>query len=164
MWLSGKTINYYYFGQYIWTVVIKATGVKTGIGYNLAMCSATAIPFAMSFSIGKFLIEASSMKGFMDNKIVKYVAGFFTGCAVSLWGNSHSFYYDEDSIGNGLLATFKSWGIEVGRTDSFFYPDSTRYIGWNPEIEINGGDHTIHEFPFYSYLVGDLHVLFLSRR
>ena len=162
MWLSGKTINYYYFGQYIWTVVIKATGVKTGIGYNLAMCSATAIPFAMSFSIGKFLIEASSMKGFMDNKIVKYVAGFFTGCAVSLWGNSHSFYYDEDSIGNGLLATFKSWGIEVGRTDSFFYPDSTRYIGWNPEIEINGGDHTIHEFPFYSYLVGDLHAHVIS--
>ena len=162
MWLSGKSINYYYFGQYIWTVVIKATGVKTGIGYNLAMCSATAIPFAMSFSIGKFLIEASSMKGFMDNKIVKYVAGFFTGCAVSLWGNSHSFYYDEDSIGNGLLATFKSWGIEVGRTDSFFYPDSTRYIGWNPEIEINGGDHTIHEFPFYSYLVGDLHAHVIS--
>ena len=162
MWLSGKSINYYYFGQYIWTVVIKATGVKAGIGYNLAMCSATAIPFAMSFSIGKFLIEASSMKGFMDNKIVKYVAGFFTGCAVSLWGNSHSFYYDEDSIGNGLLATFKSWGIEVGRTDSFFYPDSTRYIGWNPEIEINGGDHTIHEFPFYSYLVGDLHAHVIS--
>ena len=162
MWLSGKSINYYYFGQYIWTVVIKATGVKTGIGYNLAMCSATAIPFAMSFSIGKFLIEASSMQGFMDNKILKYVAGFFTGCAVSLWGNSHSFYYDEDSIGNGLLATFKSWGIEVGRTDSFFYPDSTRYIGWNPEIEINGGDHTIHEFPFYSYLVGDLHAHVIS--
>ena len=162
MWLSGKSINYYYFGQYIWAVVIKATGVKTGIGYNLAMCSATAIPFAMSFSIGKFLIEASSMKGFMENKVVKYVAGFFTGCAVSLWGNSHSFFYDENSIGNGLLTTFSNWGINVGRTDGFFYPDSTRYIGWNPEIEINGGDHTIHEFPFYSYLVGDLHAHVIS--
>ena len=154
MWLSGKSINYYYFGQYIWAVVIKATGVKTGIGYNLA--------FAMSFSIGKFLIEASSMKGFMENKVVKYVAGFFTGCAVSLWGNSHSFFYDENSIGNGLLTTFSNWGINVGRTDGFFYPDSTRYIGWNPEIEINGGDHTIHEFPFYSYLVGDLHAHVIS--
>ena len=147
MWLSGKSINYYYFGQYIWAVVIKATGVKTGIGYNLAMCSATAIPFAMSFSIGKFLIEASSMKGFMENKVVKYVAAFF---------------YDENSIGNGLLTTFSNWGINVGRTDGFFYPDSTRYIGWNPEIEINGGDHTIHEFPFYSYLVGDLHAHVIS--
>ena len=156
MWLSGYSINYYYFGQFIWAVVIKLTGVAPAAGYNLAMCSATAIPFAMSFSIGKFLIEAAVERGFIDNKIIKYVAGFFTACAVSLWGNSHSFFYDEKSVGNSLLQTFKSWGIEVGKTDGFFYPDSTRYIGWNPEIEINGGDHTIHEFPFYSYIVGDL--------
>ena len=162
MWLSGYSINYYYFGQYIWAVVIKATGINTGIGYNLAMCSATAIPFALSFSIGKFLIEASALRGFIDNKIIKYVAGFFTGCAVSLWGNSHSFYYDEDSIGNSLLHTFSNWGINVGRTDNFFYPDSTRFIGWNPEVTTNGGDFTIEEFPFYSYLVGDLHAHVIS--
>ena len=162
MWLSGYSINYYYFGQFIWAVVIKLTGVTPSVGYNIAMCSATAIPFAMSFSIGKFLIEAATERGFIDNKVVKYVAGFLTGCAVSLWGNSHSFFYDEKSIGNSLLQKFQSWGIEVGRTDSFFYPDSTRYIGWNPELELNGGDHTIHEFPFYSYIVGDLHAHVIS--
>ena len=42
--------------RYIWAVVIKATSIPSGIGYNLSMCSAIAIPFAMSFSIGKFLI------------------------------------------------------------------------------------------------------------
>ena len=63
MWLSGYSINYYYFGQFIWAVVIKLTGVAPAAGYNLAMCSATAIPFAMSFSIGKFLIEAAQEKG-----------------------------------------------------------------------------------------------------
>jgi len=162
MWLSGYPINYYYFGQFIWTVVIKATGIYTGTAYNLAMCSATAIPFAMSFSIGKYLIEASTKKGFIDNKIIKYVAGFFTGCAVSIWGNSHSFFYDEKSVGNSLLEVFKGWGIDVGRTDNFFYPDSTRYIGWNPEVTVNGGDYTIEEFPFYSYLVGDLHAHVIS--
>ena len=47
---------------------MKATGINTGVAYNLAMCSATAIPFAMSFSIGKFLIEASIKKGFIENK------------------------------------------------------------------------------------------------
>ena len=159
MWLSGYSINYYYFGQYIWSVMIKLTGIESGIGYNLAMCSATAIPFAMSFSIGKFLVEAAAEKGFIDNKIIKYVAGLATGCAVSIWGNSHSFYYDQDSIGNGFLNMFKSWGIDVGRTDNFFYPDSTRYIGWNPDL---GTDYTIEEFPFYSYIVGDLHAHVIS--
>ena len=162
MWLSGYSINYYYFGQYIWSVMIKITGVDSGIGYNLAMCSATAIPFGMSFSIGKFLIEAASEKGFKDNKIIKYIAGLATGCAVSIWGNSHSFYYDQDSFGNGLLDVFRKLGIDVGRTDNFFYPDSTRYIGWNPEVTANGGDYTIEEFPFYSYLVGDLHAHVIS--
>ena len=162
MWLSGYSINYYYFGQYIWAVMIKITGIYSGTGYNLAMCSATAIPFAMSFSLGKFLVEAASEKGFTNNKIVKYVAGLATGCAVSIWGNSHSFYYDQDSIGNGLLNIFSKLGIDVGRTDNFFYPDSTRYIGWNPTVTTNGGDYTIEEFPFYSYLVGDLHAHVIS--
>ena len=53
-------------------------------------------------------------------------------------------------------------GAQVGRTDSYFYPDSTRYIGWNPEVLENGGDYTIEEFPFYSYLVGDLHAHVIS--
>lgn len=159
MWLSGYSINYYYFGQFIWSVVVKATCIPTGAGYNLAMCSATAIPFAMSFSIGKYLIEAASEKGFKEIRFVKYVAGFFTGCAVSLWGNSHSFFYDQDSIGNKFLDIFKRMGIDVGRTDEFFYPDSTRYIGWNPEL---GTDYTIEEFPFYSFLVGDLHAHVIS--
>ena len=128
MWLAGYSINSYYFGQYIWAVVIKATNIPSGVGYNLAMCSATALPFAMSFSIGKFMIEAASKRGFKDNKIIKYIAGFFTGCAVSLWGNSHSFYYDEKSVGNRLLEVFKNMGIDVGRTDRFFYPDSTRFL------------------------------------
>ena len=66
MWLAGYSINYYYFGQYIWAVVIKATNIPSGVGYNLAMCSATALPFAMSFSIGKFMIEAASKSQFRN--------------------------------------------------------------------------------------------------
>ncbi len=159
MWLSGYSINYYYFGQFIWSVVVKATCVPTGAGYNLAMCSATAIPFAMSFTIGKYLVEAASKRGFNENKIIKYVAGFLSGCAVSLWGNSHSYFYDQDSIGNKFLGFFSKLGIDVGRTDHFFYPDSTRYIGWNPDLK---NDYTIEEFPFYSYLVGDLHAHVIS--
>ena len=163
MWLSGKSINYYYFGQYIWTIVTKVSNVPTGIAYNLAMCSATAMPFAMSFSIGKFLIEAASRRGYFNNNIIKYAAGLLTGCAVSIWGNSHSFFYDQNSIGNGFLKFFQALGIDVGRTDNFFYPDSTRYIGWNPKIiNDHGGDFTIEEFPFYSYLVGDLHAHVIS--
>ncbi|MCR4688230.1 MAG: hypothetical protein K5745_01615 [Saccharofermentans sp.] len=162
MWLSSYPINYYYFGQFVYALLIKVSCIVPDVGYNIAMCTATALPFAMSFSIGTLLIDTSEKFGLQSNKFVRFAAGILTGCAVSLWGNSHSFYYDENSIGNGLLGLFSKMGIDVGRTDSFFYPDSTRYIGWNPEVTVNGGDYTIEEFPFYSYLVGDLHAHVIS--
>ncbi|MBR5358148.1 MAG: hypothetical protein IK128_02940 [Clostridiales bacterium] len=162
MWLSGKPINYYYFGQFMYALLLKVSCIPPQVGYNIAMCTATAIPFGMSFSLGIMLNEAAVKFGLHENVFCKYLAGILTGCAVSLWGNSHSFFYDENSIGNGLLPFFRSLGFEVGDTDGYFYPNSTRYIGWNPEVTVNGGDHTIEEFPFYSYLVGDLHAHVIS--
>ena len=162
MWLSGQPINYYYFGQFMWALVIKITCIPPQVGYSIAMCSATAIPFAMSFSLGIMLSEGAVKFGLHENKLCKYATGLLTGCAVSIWGNSHSFFYDENSIGNALLSFFKALGCNVGDTDNYFYPNSTRYIGWNPEVMTNGGDFTIEEFPFYSYLVGDLHAHVIS--
>ena len=45
----------------------------------------------------------------------------------------------------------KLTGQEVS---SYWFPDATRYIGYNPYRE---EDRTIHEFPCYSFVLGDLH-------
>jgi len=162
MWLSGESINYYYYGQFMHAMIIKLSGVAPSYGYNIAMCCSIAMPFAMCFSIGQALIDCAAGSGARIPRYVGVFAGLFSGCAVMLFGNSHSFYYDENSAGNKLLSLFSKMGINVGETTDFFYPDSTRYIGYNPDssqIEgiANGADKTIEEFPFYSYLIGDLH-------
>ena len=170
MWLSGYNINYYYFGQFMYAMLIKVTGIRPSIGYNIAMCSSIAIPFAMCYSIGCYLIELAKKSGMKCVKYTEHIVGIFTGLAVMIFGNSHSWYYDENSIGNGLLknwAYIRPFGINVGKIDGFFYPDSTRYIGYNPDSTLiqgiaNGGDRTIEEFPFYSYLIGDLHAHVVS--
>ncbi len=162
MWLAGNSINYYYFGQFMWALVIKCSMIQPSVAYNLAMCTATALPFAMTFSFGTMLVETAISHGFHDSPIPKYLAGTLTGFAVSIWGNSHSFFYDPNSIGHGLLSLFSKMGFPVGDTTEFFYPDSTRYIGYNPVTTTNGGDFTIEEFPFYSYLIGDLHAHVIS--
>ena len=162
MWLAGSNINYYYFGQFLWALVIKCSQIKPAIAYNIAMCTATALPFAMAFSFGTMLIETAINHGFHDSPIPKYLGGTLTAFAVSIWGNSHSFFYDPDSIGNSLVPLFAKMGCEVGDYEHFFYPDSTRYIGYNPKIANAGGDFTIEEFPFYSYLIGDLHAHVIS--
>ena len=162
IWLSGYSINYYYFGQYLYAFITKLSMIKTGVAYNISMCCSIALPFSLCFGIGRMLIDGAREQGAKIPKFIPTICGIITAAAVCLFGNSHSFFYDPDSIGNGLLGMFKSWGIEVGTTDHFFYPDSTRFIGHNPDTSLipdfpNGGDKTIEEFPFYSYLVGDLH-------
>lgn len=162
MWLSGYSINYYYFGQYIYAFLTKLSLITPSVAYNICMCCSIALPFSMCFCIGQMLMDTAKENGVNCPKSLGTIAGILTAFAAMIFGNSHSFYYDEESIGNGLLDIFTSMGFDVGRTDHFFYPDSTRYIGHNPDSALiegirNGGDYTIEEFPFYSYLIGDLH-------
>ena len=79
-------------------------------------------------------------------KALPAVAGAFSGVAVSIAGNMHYVIYAQ-------IIPFiqKLTGQEV---DSYWFPDATRYIGFNPENEV---DKTIHEFPCYSFVLGDLH-------
>ena len=162
MWLSGYPINYYYFGQFIWAMVIKLSCIKPSIAYNISLCSTIAISFGMCFSFGKILIEGAQMNGYHKNRLTGYITGLLAGLSTIFFGNSHSFFYDTNGGGNGLLKFLGDMGLEVGDTDNFWYPDSTRYIGWNPQITTNGGDMTIEEFPFYSFLIGDLHAHVIS--
>lgn len=171
MWLAGYKINYYYFGQFIYALLTKMSSMPTGYAYNLSMCSAIAIPFVMAYTIGTMLTEAAEFFSEYKNKFSRFFTGIITAFVVIIFGNSHSFFYDSSSaIGQALLKMFSKWGINVGTTTDFFYPNSTRYIGHNPDLYqlsetgevIHPGDYTIHEFPFYSYLVGDLHAHVVS--
>lgn len=174
MWLAGYSINYYYFGQFIWALVIKLSGIAPEIGYNVAMTTTIALPFAMAYSIGVMLFDGMAektnyLKGFWPG-LFRIITGVLTSFVVIIFGNSHSFFYDGESFGNKILVALHNLGINVGNTADFSYPDSTRFIGYNPDSKIvnelgeiiDEGDYTIEEFPFYSYLIGDLHAHVIS--
>lgn len=68
--------------------------------------------------------------------------GLLRGGAVSLAGNMHYVIY----------GCIRQW---LGLNESaYWFPSSTRYIGYDPLVE---NDRTIHEFPSYSFVLGDLH-------
>lgn len=168
-WLSGHSINYYYYGQYIFSYLTKMLGTQSSVAYNISMCAAIALPFASAFSLGQMFIDALRQK--RDCQVSKWYlpfAGLLSSACVILFGNSHSFFYDEQSFGNRMLYwdIWQKIGVNVGERGNFFYPNSTRFIGHNPNLKELGlstkGDLTIHEFPFYSYLIGDLHAHVVS--
>ncbi len=136
MWFAGESINYYYFGQYVTAFVTRLSGLETEITYNLMM----AVLFAFSMGLC-FTITSNLIKGYGKRRNVWVVfGGLISAALVSLGGNLHSFFY-------GLLSKLTKDG------DSYWFPDATRYIGYNPPTK----DKTIHEFPLYSFVVSDLH-------
>ncbi len=169
-WLAGRTMNYYYYGQYIYALLTKLSQIPSGIAYNFSMCTAFALCFTMAYALGSLFMEGARLIKGREQSFIRIGAGLLSGLTVALFGNSHAFFYDEHSLGNRVLHWAKTLGINVGETTGFFYPDSTRFIGWNPDSRvmdsagnmIKDGDYTIHEFPAYSYLLGDLHAHVIS--
>lgn len=148
-WYSGEEINYYYGGQYLATYLTKVTGVGVGNGYNLMRAMIAPFAFVMPFSIVYQLLYT------LQTRVRERVwqrwcmfGGIVSGFAVSFCGNMHYVIYRL-----GKLLVSKITGTELEQY-YYYYPDSTRYIGHDPLIET---DKTIHEFPSYSLVVGDLH-------
>lgn len=168
IWLSGNGINYYYVGQYLMTYITKVAGIGVEYGYNLAMMTLAAMGFSLPYSIGVNLMRIC----LKDRKKETYspeetaemeqigcvtreqgtpywrpvITGLFSGLAVAFAGNMHypiyKFLYPKLQRLTGAEEQYSYW-----------FPDATRFIGYQPDTN----DKTIHEFPVYSYVIGDLH-------
>lgn len=134
IWFAGKGINYYYFGHYICAYLTRLTGTEPAIAYNLMMATLASLAFLLTFSISSNLLYL--MKRFDVKRLV--IAGLIAASLLTFGGNLHSFLY--------------GYGV-TGDVTKYYYPDSTRYIGYNPPTD----DKTIHEFPSYSFIVSDIH-------
>lgn len=144
IWYSSKTINYYYIGQYIAVWITRITFTEVDKTYNLMRAFIAGLSFAMPFSlVYQMLSDKFAME--KKGKIFRSLAGTIAGLGVTFCGNVHYIIF-------GLLNPIfqKLNGLEV--TD-YWYADATRYIGFNPDVE----DKCIHEFPSYSFVLGDLH-------
>ncbi len=147
LWFAGSTINYYYVGQYMAAFMTRISGVTVNVGYNLMLMTLAAfafvLPYSLVYNVTKNFLNDSGIK----HKKSPVIAGILSGAGVSLAGNLHfTLYYWVVPIVRTIL------GIKE-ETSNYWFPNSTRYIGYNPVTK----DKTIHEFPNYSFVLGDLH-------
>jgi uncharacterized membrane protein len=138
MWFAGSSINYYWFGHLWAAVLTKLSGIDPLITYNLMLATILGLSLASAFSISSTLIKKLKVK---VNKKLIYFAGIASAILLVFGGNFHTPFYV----------------LKEGK-DNYWYPDATRFIGYNPETE----DKTIHEFPMYSFTVSDLHAHLLN--
>ena len=172
VWLAGEDVSYYYFGYLIVSVMSRLSDVGTAIGYNLGLAmivglAVTAV-FGLVYNLAapKAEAEAAGEPGTPDGGFSSHVLwrpmvfGAAGALLLTVMGNLEGLL-EALAAHNFLSSGFWDW---VGINELFAY-DSTR---WFPDqfwfwwratriIQPSEGLIGIHEFPFFSFLLGDLH-------
>jgi YYY domain-containing protein len=158
-WFAGGIINYYYFGFVLVAVLIKLTGIMPEIAFNLAeptlfgalCCGVFSLAFTLSIPVRGHVRRGTA-----------YVAGVAAVFLVGLLGNLDAGLQVLDQLwklggdvapqsggvirlSSGVLALLQGAHFPV-----LDFWRSTRFIG--PE-DVG----PIHEFPYFTFLYGDLH-------
>lgn len=145
LWYAGEPINYYYGGQYFAVWLTKLTSTQVAQTYHLMRTLVAGFAFALPFTLVRQMLLDRKQEGKKEGKAV--LGGILAGAGVSLAGNMHYVV-----VGKLLPWIRKVFALPEGDY-TYWFPNSTRYIGYYPE----GNDKTIHEFPSYSFVLGDLH-------
>ncbi len=143
MWYAGQSINYYYFGHFVFAFLTKISGINSAITYNLSIATVCALTFTSAFSLVSNLIYSSLKKPAFR----LYVFGaLLSALLLTFGGNLHTAY----KVRSNMIEKQMTLSQAIS---TYWYPDATRFIGFDPDTK----DKTIHEFPIYSFVVSDLH-------
>lgn len=166
-WLSGFSLNYYYFGHFIVATLTKLTGVPSSVGFNLAIALFFSLVSVGVFSLVYNLVARREGDRPHRKAIIFGLLGIMLFLLVSNLEGILEFFY---ARGMGSLEFWKWFDIKglsqpnvSSRwypTEHFFFWRATRVI--DTVIDGRSLDYTITEFPFFSFLLADLHAHLLA--
>jgi YYY domain-containing protein len=136
-WFAGEHINYYYLGYFIHGSLARMSGVETWVAFNLALATTVAMTIA---GAAGFVYAAG--KAWLGKRAV-FAFAALGAFLVAISGN--------------LFATVKFLEDPRATIDASWWGR----IGWaSSRVVIDNGSpqaETINEFPWFSFLLGDLH-------
>ncbi|HMM33244.1 MAG TPA: DUF2298 domain-containing protein, partial [Thermoanaerobaculia bacterium] len=165
-WFAGGTLNYYDFGYLLAAVPARLLGLVPGLAYNLAVPTFFALAGTAAFALGASLVRSAAARGEGRPAGAPLFAGLFSAAALVLLGNLgqlrlllHAFA----ELGGGAAGTAGPVAVATGAMRAFagvplpirgeeWYWNATRLV---PAVAGSGNE--INEFPFFTYLFGDLH-------
>ncbi|MSQ06126.1 MAG: hypothetical protein EXR54_04920 [Dehalococcoidia bacterium] len=162
-WLAGQPISYYYFGHLMMAFLVKLTAVPSSVGYNLAVASIPALTAAAAFGLLYNLVRLSGA-----GQVRAVAFGLLAPLLVTLMGNLEGVLEFVHVQGWGSQGFWDWAGVKglaappLGGSGGALFPDDSWWWWRATRIidALDGGrslDYTITEFPFFSFLLGDLH-------
>jgi len=146
-WFAGQPINYYYLGYLLHGAVSRVSGVAPAIGFNLALATIFS-----TTAMAAFGVAWNAVRPWLGPRLAA-ASGLFAVFAVAISGN--------------LYAPWRLIQDPSGTVSAWWW-DSVTGIGWRSSRIVCDGvrvdnrcsfpaTETINEFPFFSFLLGDLH-------
>ncbi len=161
-WLRGESISYYYFGYWMMGVVSELSGVASNFSYNLSLALVPAMAAAAVLSFVASMVRYD--RGSVDTAVFAGIGAGLLLIVVSNLEGVLEFMYANAIGSQGFYDWLGIQGLD-GPTDvptDSWNPDefwwwfrATRVI--NTFMDGAEVDYTIHEFPFFSFMLGDLH-------
>ena len=158
-WLAGHSISYYYFGHFIMALPMKLAGITSNVGYNLALATLPALVVIGALGLTYNLVRLSG--GSFRSGII---TGLLASLLITVMGNLEGLLELIQVRGWGSEGFWQWVGIKDlgGTAGAGLFPD-TNWWWWRATRVIDtlkdgaSLDYTITEFPFFSFLLGDLH-------
>jgi len=159
-WLSGYSISYYYFGYLMMATLTKLSGLATSITFNLSIALVFALTITGAFSVVFNLV--ANKEGLSRVAGVTRVTGWATAAGllsaffVAVAGNLEGLLDALHTRGLGSAA-FWAWlnlkeMLPHAVTGGWLPRDN--WWWWAASRVVDG---EIDEFPFFSFLLADLH-------
>lgn len=175
-WLSGATINYYYFGFVLVGVLTKWLGIVPSIAYNLILPTMASLLALGAFSVGWNISQAFKAKAIEDEPNSSRLNGnstsIFSGLASAIsvvllgnlgtirmiWQGMMRLAAPDGVINGATLLERISWTFQglVQLINGARLPFSTGDWYWIPSRAVPGGE-AITEFPMFTFLYADPH-------
>ncbi|WP_332898606.1 DUF2298 domain-containing protein [Haladaptatus sp. CMSO5] len=153
-WFADAPVRYYFGGHLLTALLTILTGTEARFAYNLALAGF----FGMLISAGYSLAGAIAAGFAVSRRKAGLFAAFFIGFASNLLTGLQVFIWAlPDAIGVPLGRAIASNLNDLAAEQVVAPPGEFSY--WHPSRVIPG---TINEFPFFSWLNGDLHAHMMS--
>ncbi|MCR4405353.1 MAG: DUF2298 domain-containing protein [Anaerolineae bacterium] len=153
-------LNYYYYGQFVISLVVRLTGILPTVAFNLAVPMLFALTVGNAFGVGYSV--AGGLRG-NSKELGGTLGGLLAAAFVAVIGNLDSLVQVVTRLGERSRSTFQSsipgleglvkgvlglWQVLTGAQP---FPG---FNYWTPSRVI---PFTINEFPYWSFLFADLH-------
>jgi len=170
-WLSGYAISYYHFGYILVAMIAKLANIPGNYAFNLGIAMIFAMSSVGAYGIVYNLLNLRSKKSAVGSRVYALLGPLFV-LLVSNWeGFLHSLHskglFWKTGQGGLLESGFWNWldikDLNIPPTEPYSWVPGNFWWWWRASRVVRDYDFNnnpleiIDEFPFFSFLLGDLH-------